>query len=60
MSRDSAKAHYSKQPGDPDEGFITASDAQAAIDDIYDDMSAPAVIADGSVTSGKIAADAVG
>ena len=60
MSRDSAKAHYAKQPGDPDEGFITASDAQAAIDDIYDDMSAPAVIADGSVTSGKIAADAVG
>ena len=60
MSRDSAKAHYTKQPGDPDEGFITASDAQAAIDDIYDDMSAPAVIADGSVTSGKIAADAVG
>lgn len=60
MSRDSAKAHYSKQPGDPDEGYITASDAQAAIDDIYDDMSAPAVIADGSVTSGKIAADAVG
>lgn len=60
MSRESAKAHYTKQPGDPDEGFITASDAQAAIDDIYDDMSAPAVIAEGSVTSGKIAADAVG
>ena len=60
MSRDSAKAHYTKQPGDPDEGFITASDAQAAIDDIYDDMAAPATIADGSVTAGKIAADAVG
>ena len=59
MSRDSAKAHYSKQPGDPDEGYITASDAQAAIDDIYDDMAGLAVIADGSVTTAKIASDAV-
>ena len=59
MSRDSAKAHYTKQAGDPDEGYITASDAQAAIDDIYDDMAGPAVIADGSVTTAKIAADAV-
>ena len=42
MSRDAAKAWYDKTPGDPAVGWVGASDAQAAIDIIYDDMGQPA------------------
>lgn len=40
MSRDTAKAFYNKQAGDPATGYVSPSDAQSAIDVIYDDMSA--------------------
>jgi len=38
MSRDTAKQQYTRQPGEPQQGFVTASDAQAAIDIMYDDF----------------------
>lgn len=54
MSKEAAKAFYTQQIGDPDAGYITPADAQAAIDVIYDDMAAgfPAVDI-GTVTAGS-------
>ena len=40
MSRDTAKGFYDKNPGDPESGYITPADAQAALDVVYDDMQA--------------------
>lgn len=43
MSREAAKAFYDRQPGDPDTGYVTPARAQAAIGQIYDDMTAAGV-----------------
>jgi len=40
MSRDTAKGFYDKNPGDPESGYVTPADAQAALDVVYDDMQA--------------------
>ena len=40
MSREAAKAPYSNQPGDPDQGYITDGDAQQSVNVIYDDLDA--------------------
>lgn len=40
MGRNTAKAFWTKQSGDPDSGFISALDAQKSIDEIYDDLEA--------------------
>jgi hypothetical protein len=61
VSRDTAKAFYARQIGEPENGYITPADAQAAIDVMYDDLEGPydaSDLTDGCVTPSKLAQDA--
>ena len=53
MSRESAKAKYTRLPGDPEVGYISPDDVMDAIDIMYDDLVEEPVdtfeIADGAV-----------
>ena len=63
MSRESAKAKYTRLPGDPEVGYISPDDVMDAIDIMYDDLVEEPVdtfeIADGAVTAAKIADDTI-
>ena len=57
MSREAAKEQYTRKPDDPTRGFVSAADAQTAIDIMYDDLEVVGSdrIATDAVTSAKIA-----
>ena len=52
MSRESAKAKYTRLSGDPEVGYISPDDVMDAIDIMYDDMT------NGPVVDADVAADA--
>lgn len=64
MSRESAKAKYTRLSGDPEVGYISPDDVMDAIDIMYDDMTNHPVVdadvaADADIARSKIAGTAV-
>ena len=57
MSRETAKAPYTRQSGDPTEGFISDTDPQVSVDVIYDDMGDKLSKSQGGAVAGPVRLD---
>lgn len=58
MSREQAQRPYNKQPGEPDDGYISSGDAQQSVNVIYDDLQRvdddALSLSDGGLVSGPV------